>query len=222
MRLQIALHGVPHVIEIDANPLAARKFESRHHVAVSGHNDNDLCQSTQGEPRYIEADAQIDALLLYVRYKILRLKNARPLLDNVSKCRISKSPSVYRRLSRTERKIRLHLQLLLQSQIGGKVWICSQIDGRAVHRIGQNAGGWRCVVVVDPKKRIVGQGRVRLDPVYFGLDFIDGWKMLVALLELDPDESTIDKDGKVGFHSRPTKEMTPPTRSAFTLSIKDE
>jgi hypothetical protein len=46
--------------------------------------------------------------------------------------------------------------------------------------------------------------------------------MLVALLELDPDESTIDKDGKVGFHSRPTKEMTPPTRSAFTLSIKDE
>src|SRR5690242_5154856 len=72
MCFELPSHAVLHAIQINTHALSTRKLERWHQVAIAGHDDNRRNKPIQSQSRYVQSDAQIDALLLDMRHKVVR------------------------------------------------------------------------------------------------------------------------------------------------------
>lgn len=101
--------------------------------------------------------------------------------------------------------------------------VSAQVYLGPVYWIGDCAGRWWGIVIVYPHETVACQGVVSLNTFNLGRNLFDSCQVFVALLQLRTNKPTIHKDGVIFAHlCGSLKKLTPPTRSTFVLSIKDE
>jgi len=109
-------------------------------------------------------------------------------------------PAIHRHFAGAERKVRQHLQGLLQPEILRILRVLRQVEPGLVDRVGQGADRGRGVIIIDAKQFVLLQFGNRLYPVDFGRNFRDGREMPVLDLQANPHEPAINKNGVTRLH----------------------
>ena len=108
---------MPHMVQVNSNSFPPGKLECRNHVAVACDNDDYIDKFAQRQPGDIKANSKINALLLNLRNEVRRRQRRGPFLTMESDGLASQRPPMTDQLALPKRKIRAHLEALLEAEV---------------------------------------------------------------------------------------------------------
>lgn len=201
MGLELAPDRRAERLEQHPHALAPRELECRDQVAVPGDDDQGVDQPAQCESCDVEPDAEVDALLLQVRFHVFRAD--RPAFSTESGERAwSKLPATERELAHAHRDVWRELQCVVELLGFGKSAGGSQIEDGIVDRIPDAAGRRRRVVPVDPQQPQAVQRRMAPQARRFGDDIGGSRRTPQAIPWSRQDETAVEENRVLRFHDR--------------------